>query len=360
MKPKLMSDKPVLLAIRLRQLGDVLTTLGTLRAIKATTPDSRIILMVDDHYHRLLRNVDYVDMLLPQPPKIRGLQGAVDYNRFIDHLRHLNIDCVLDFHSNTRSALISYLSGAAVRVGFEVRGRKLLYTDVEPRAVYDALGRRVARTSHESAMALASRFIELTKPASVMHTIPVSQEEIRAGREALTRAGHSTITNDRVGLNPGNPYPAKAWSEGSFVELASKLTAQGRSVVVMWGPGEQATADRIVRAAGQGVTLAPQLALHEIAGFLKQLDALITIDSGLKHLAVAVGVPTVTLFGPTSPDEWHMGGARDRYLWAGLSCSPCRLLSCPFGTPCMWRLTPEDIILTLHSIDGGVRVREPL
>jgi ADP-heptose:LPS heptosyltransferase len=144
MKSVTMPDKRVILAIRLRQLGDVLATLGTLRALKEANPAREIAFMVDAHYHPLLTNVEFIDVLLPQPPKITGLGGAARYNRFINELRRLGAACALDFHSNVRSALITYLSGAPVRIGFDVRGRKMLYTDVEPRAAYKN-GRPIGR-----------------------------------------------------------------------------------------------------------------------------------------------------------------------------------------------------------------------
>jgi ADP-heptose:LPS heptosyltransferase len=81
--------------------------------------------------------------------------------------------------------------------------------------------------------------------------------------------------------------------------------------------------------------MSPRFALAELPAALANLGGLVTIDSGLKHLAVCARVPTVTVFGATDPREWHMGTLRDRALWRGLSCSPCRRLECPFGAPCM-------------------------
>ena len=103
-----------LLAIRLRQLGDVLATLGTLRALRNAAPGCRIVFVVDGHYHSLLRNVEYIDVLLPEPPKITGLYGAAAFDRYIDDLRKLDIDVALDFHSNTRSAVLSWLLAICV------------------------------------------------------------------------------------------------------------------------------------------------------------------------------------------------------------------------------------------------------
>ncbi|MFQ5511902.1 MAG: glycosyltransferase family 9 protein [Candidatus Krumholzibacteriia bacterium] len=348
-----------LLAIRLRQLGDVLATLGTLRAVKRADPGRRIVFMVDAHYHDLLRPVPFVDRLLVQPPKLAGSGGVMKFNDYIDDLRGLGTDCVLDFHSNTRSALLSWLSGAARRIGFDVRMRKVLYTDVEPRAVFEN-GHKRPRTAHESAMALAARGGLAGLEDDGYNTLPVSQARVAEGKRALLASG---VGEERlragavVGVNPGNPYPAKAWPHRYFVEVARRLVAGGKAVVIMWGPGEKERAARVAGDAGRGVTVAPAMPLAAMPGFVRQLSLIVTIDSGLKHLAVSVGVPTLTLFGPTDPDEWHMGAKHDRYLYENLSCSPCRLLVCPFGSPCMTRLTPDAVVKAAASIGGGTAPR---
>ena len=98
--------------------------------------------------------------------------------------------------------------------------------------------------------------------------------------------------------------------------------------------------------------------LKAMPGFVSHMAQIVTIDSGLKHLAVAVGVPTVTLFGPTHPEEWHMGGERDRYLYENLSCSPCRLLVCPFGDhPCMTRIAPDTVLDAVAAIDQQAAIQ---
>jgi ADP-heptose:LPS heptosyltransferase len=351
-------DAPVVLAVRLRQLGDVLATLGTLRAIKQSEPERQIVFVADAHYHELLKNVDFIDLLLPQPPKFDSFAGAMAYYRYVEDLGDMSIEHALDFHSNVRSAVLTFLSGAPVRVGFDVRGRKILYTDVEPRAAFHN-GRVIQRTSHESAMALARRCGLHAYEGSVAMTIPVSRREIEEGRHALMRAGvvgESIESGDVIGLNPAKSHPAREWKESAFIEVAMRLVAAGKRVVVLWGPGERERAERIVAASGDGVYLSPERRLDEVPGMLKNVSLLVTINSGLEHLAVAIGVATVSLYGPTHPLEWHLGGERDRVVFAGLSCSPCRLLECPFGSPCMTRLTPDDVLREIAAVDEGVGV----
>lgn len=339
------NPSPAVLAIRLRQLGDVLVTLGSIRALKLAAPGHRIVFVADRAYHSLLRRAAFIDELCPEPPKISGLGGLSAYERYVDALRRSHPSCVLDFHSNTRSAVLSFLSGAPVRVGFDVRLRKVFYTDVEPRALFRD-GQRLPRNSHESALALVRRAGFAAARGGAAGTIPTTPEERERGRRLLadTCAAEGDVEGGvLVGLNPGKPYPAKAWPADRFGRLARMLREAGVTVVVLWGPAEKESAERVVEESAGAARIAPALALDQLPGALSAFRAVVTIDSGLKHLAVAVGVPTVTLFGPTSPSEWHVAAAHDRYLYAQRPCSPCRLLECPYDPPCMWEIAPEEV-----------------
>ena len=348
-----MKTRTTVIAIRLRQLGDVLATLGTLRAIKESDPNRRVVYVVDSLFHELLSEVEFIDLLLPEPPDTHGLQGSVEYERYIQKIRELRADSVIDFHGSLRTAILSALTGASIRIGFNVRLRSAFYTHVEPRAEFEN-GRRLPRTSHESAMSLARRGGLVSAAGCTRETITVPAVRIESASEIFGEMGLPAgvvSAHKLIGLNPGKAYASKEWGEDRFVEVCERLTYGGNSVLVMWGPGERPRAVRIASRVQKGVFLPPPLTLPELPGVLASLSLLVTIDSGLKHLAVAVGTPTVTLFGPTSPAEWHMGGANDRVLWAGLSCSPCRLLECPFGRPpCMQRLTPDAVINEVASV----------
>ena len=318
-------------AVRLRQLGDVLAALATLRALKSYRPERRIAYVVEAPYADLLRGLDFVDAL-PSPP--RGSAGA--WRAYYTDLRKLRATSAIDFHGSARSALITLASGAKTRVGFDVRGRRLAYTIVEPRGEFRD-GARVPHTPIVWGMRLA-RHVGAAPAEALPPRLPVTEDVRTRGRDALAAIGISARdveTGAVVGLNPGRPVPVKSWSRDRFVVLARRIAADGRRALVFWGPGEEEVARAIVREAGSAAVLAPPSRLSDTPGLLEACAALVTIDSGLKHLAVCVRVPTVTLFGATDPREWHMGDNRDAVLWRGLSCSPCRRLTCPFGAPCM-------------------------
>lgn len=320
-----------LLAVRLRQLGDVLAALATLRALKTYRPERRIAYVVEAHYAPLLHGLDFIDAL-PAPP--RG--GMRAWGAYLASVRALRATSAIDLHGSARSALITLASGAPTRVGFDVDGRKLAYTIVEPRGEFND-GVRIPHTPIVWGMNLA-RHVGASEPERIPPQLMVSDEARARVAEALAGVGVARGDIEAgtiVGLNPGRRVPVKSWETERFVLLARRLGAEGRRALVLWGPGEEDVAQAVVQGAGGAAVLAPRTPLAGMPALVASCAALVTIDSGLKHVAVCVRVPTVTVFGATDPREWHMGGATDAALWRGLSCSPCRRLVCPFGAPCM-------------------------
>ena len=334
-----------IIAVRLRQLGDVLAALATLQALKRHRPERRIAYVVEAPYAALLHDLDFIDAL-PSPPK----RGVVAWRHYFASLRALQPSGAIDFHGSARSALITRLSGAPVRVGFDVRGRRHLYTIVEARGEFRD-GVRIPRTPLVWGMRLA-RHLGAAEVDAIPPRIPVAAEALARALASLAAAGidRREVENGHVvGLNPGRPVPVKSWAVARFAELARRVGREGGRALVFWGPGEEATAREIVAAAGSAAVLAPATPLADMPALLSVCTALVTIDSGLKHLAVCTRVPTVTVFGATDPREWHMGSAADGFLWRGLSCSPCRRLECPFGSPCM-DISVDEVWSTLHRV----------
>lgn len=338
------------LAIRLRQLGDVLAALDAVRALRQHDAARRVAYVVDAPFDTLLGGLPFIDRVMTTP---RG-RGAAAWARFLAEVRALRAASAVDFHGSARSALIAFASGAPLRAGYDVRGRGLAYTVREPRGEFRD-GVRVPRTPLVWGHRLAAH-AGAAAAGDLPPRIPVPDAARARGGELLAAAGVSPDEIDHgvvVGLNPGRPVASKAWPSARFAALAASIVRDGGRPVLLWGPGEEDVARRIHDAA-PGSVLMPRVALGDMPGVLANLAALVSIDSGLKHLAVCVRVPTVTVFGSTDPREWHMGGARDAFLWRGLSCSPCRRLVCPFGAPCM-DVHEDDVAASLRAVVGGAR-----
>jgi len=319
-----------LLAVRLRQLGDVLASLEVLRAVKAHRPARRIAFVVNAPYAPLLEQEPYIDRVLVPPPG-----GASAWFHFLREVRSLRATAAIDLHGSARSALITRVSGAPLRVGFDVRGRRHAYNVVEPRGEFSPDGRRIPHNPITWGARLA-RHAGGNEANTVPPQIKAGEKEAALVRNRLLEAGVGAAVLDSrtvLALNPGRAVATKYWAPSRFITLARRLRDEGHDVLIFWGPGEEAQADFIARESG--ALRAPAFSLVEMCAALRFCAALVTIDSGLKHLAVCTRTPTVTVFGSTDPREWHMGGTRDIALWKGLSCSPCRRLDCPMGVPCM-------------------------
>ena len=318
-----------LLVVRLRQLGDVLASLEVLRALKAHRPERRIAFVVNAPYAPLVTPEPYIDSVLVPPSG-----GPRAWMKFLGGVRALGAGVAIDLHGSARSALITRISGAPLRVGFDVRGRRNAYTVVEPRGEFRD-GRRVPHNPITWGARLA-RHAGCAGVSSLPPRIHAGDDVVDNVRHRMTEAGVGSAAlaaRTVIGLNPGRAVATKYWPVSRWVSLARALRGDGHAVMIFWGPGEAAEAEMIARESG--TVRAPAFSLVEMCAALSLCASLTTIDSGLKHLAVCKRTPTVTVFGSTDPREWHMGSAHDVALWKGLSCSPCRRLDCPMGVPCM-------------------------
>lgn len=193
-----------------------------------------------------------------------------------------------------KAALAPLLAGVPVRTGFFGEARIGLVNDVRP-------GERKLPRMIDRMGALA-----LPRGAEPPPNWPLPQLQVpRAELEHwLDRRGLADARRPAVALCPGAVGAGKAWPPGHYADLAARLTRAGASVWVLGGPGEKDIADRIVAAAGPGARDLTGPDLRDAVLALAATDAAVSNDSGLMHVAAAIGTPTVAIFGPTSPWHW--------------------------------------------------------
>ncbi|HUF75632.1 MAG TPA: glycosyltransferase family 9 protein [Longimicrobiales bacterium] len=155
--------------------------------------------------------------------------------------------------------------------------------------------------------------------APQVHRITAPAERVGRWRGRLS-AGPGPL----VGLFPGAHAPARRWPEERFVELAGRLHATGARLVVLGGPPEAELTARVAAAAPGSLDAGGRTDLFDLAALLSLCDLVVTNDTGPMHLAGAVGTPTVSLWGPSDPDEVRQVGAPDfRVTGPELPCKPC-------------------------------------
>jgi len=263
--------------------------------------------------------------------------GVVDVIRS-DALDGDRFDAVLLLTNSFGSAWQARRAGIAQRWGYAAAGRRWLLT----RAVRRPRG-RVHQVEYYRALA---RGLELPEADAAPRVEPGA----RALERAAAFASANALEGPLVGFAPGAAYGhAKRWPPRYVAEVIASVANTREVTCVLFGAAGDVEAGREIESAlgprglarGRVVNLIGRTDLSLLIGLLARCRAFVTNDSGSMHLASAMGVPVVAMFGPTSERETGPAGARVDVLTADVFCRPCMLRECPIDHRCMKRITPE-------------------
>jgi ADP-heptose:LPS heptosyltransferase len=310
------------LVIRHRAGGDLLLATPALAALRRGLPRAAIDVVTSRAFADLLLGNPDVDSVLAFDR--RSLRSQA---RLYLRLPRGGYDVVLDLVSNPRSAVLTALTRAPVRVGYDLRGRSWAYTLRLPREPWGESG-PVLRYAPEAAL---DQVRALGLPAENRGLRFVVSPTARAQVDAWL---------EKEGVRPGRPiviclpagsWPAKTWPPERFAAVLDALSERdGVEPVWLWGPGERDLAARcrgLMRAPSR---MAPATGWQELGALIARASLLVGNDSGPTHVAAALGVPTVTVFGPTNPATWHPPTGPHRAVEAdGLPCLHCNANVCP-------------------------------
>lgn len=184
------------------------------------------------------------------------------------------------------------------------------------------------------------------KPAQMKVTL--THHEIAEAEAWMEKHGLAK-GRPRVALNPGAAYPFKRWPASEFGKAARRLIQRGASIVIVGSKVERELADTIEREAGQKFPRLINVSMRFLASALAATDLVITNDTGPLHLAQAVGVPVLALFGPTNPESFGPRGRYDITLKAPMPCEVCTTKRCedPF---CMDALNVDQVFSSAEKI----------
>jgi heptosyltransferase-2 len=234
-----------------------------------------------------------------------------------------------------KSALAPFLAGIPERSGFAGEARFFLLNDVR-------FGERALPRMVDRCAALA-----LPRAAEPPPEWPVPRLEVTASEATAWRNRRGLADNGRpvVALAPGAVGPSKRWSSANYAALTRRLLAEGLAVWVLGGPDEKPLATEIV-----GDTAARDFTGHDLRDAILALasaSVAVSNDSGLLHVAAALGTPTIGIFGPTSP--WHWAPlnplAATIETTSDLACRPCHKPTCRFGHHrCMEEIAPDQVV----------------
>jgi len=337
-----------ILLIRTSALGDVVMALPVLRTLRAAYPSARIDWAVEESSAPILEdNPDLSDALILCTKKWRrrlGLQDLREMAAAVGQLRKNRYDLTVDLQGLIKSGFMARITGAALRIGYH---RSLCREPFSAR--FNNLHVQTRSGTH-----IVDQQLELLRPLGITEPdrrFPIhlrKEDEQRAEDFLLRMAGDDGAP---VVVNPGAAWPTKRWGLANFAELARRIADElHRPVVITWGSEEEKRdADAIVRGAGKGVFPAPPTDIRQLAALLRQCRLFVGSDTGPLHIAAALGVPVVALFGPSDPVRNGPYGNRSRIVHSALPCSGCYRRQCP-DPVCMRSIPVDEVFKAVREI----------
>lgn len=323
-------------------VGDAVMSLPALRAIRRCFPHARISVLARDWVADLYRRESFADdvILYQAKPGARDWRGKL---RLARQLGGEQFDCAILLQNAFEAALLSWLARIPRRIGYDRDGRGFLLTQAV------AVPRPGEIPRHESFY-----YLELLKRAGLIADYPAPQglllEGAAAAREAgLRRFKSLELKPPIIGVSPGAAYGgAKRWPPERFAEAAAIVARKLQAQVAILGSAKERPLCEIVhvqlRQAGvESRNLAGETALGEFVELAAACRLMLTNDSGAMHVAAALGVATVAVFGATDPEATGPLGPLARIVREPVECSPCLLRECPIDHRCMTRVSSARV-----------------
>jgi lipopolysaccharide heptosyltransferase II len=319
------------LIIRPGGIGDAVLLIPAVNALKKKFPDIQIAVLAEKRNASAFKLCPSVDEVLHyDKPKelLKALRG--------------NYDVAIDTEQWHRlSAVVARLTRAPVSIGYATNERKKLFTHP---------------VSYSQDDYEADSFLNLLAPLGIEGTDGIMTPFLIVPETSRIKAGtllESLECRPFVTIFPGASIPERRWGTDKFAAVAQRLSAKGIAIVVVGGKVEETVGDRIVDGRC-GLNLAGRASLMETAAIIERSSVLLSGDSGVLHMGVGLGRPTVSLFGPGIAKKWAPRGHRHIVFNIKLPCSPCTKFGytpkCPINAGCMAGITIAEVVAAVEKL----------
>ena len=343
-----------ILVIKFWGIGNLVQTSPTMRGIRNKFPDAKIVFLTLDQNKGIYENSGLYDEAI-----YLRLTTAWDFMRELFSLffilRSYNFDLIINLEPLVYfGELISFYVGVGHRVGFAVPGRKTLFT----KPVEFREDDHIARTFYRVLSALGLNdhpTEEQLKP----EPIPVNPEDRQTAQQLLQSEG---VSGENfliaVNVNASDVAKERRWPPENFAALADMAIQRLDARVILVGaPDEVPYVSRAAAMMSQDpVNLAGRTTLKEMIALLSMMDLFVTNDSGPLHLAYALGTPTISFYGPESPERYGPLGPIHKTIYKKLDCSPCiffknlKKINCKRDALCMRQITVAEAYKLLEEV----------
>jgi heptosyltransferase II len=322
-------------------IGDAVLTLPAVASIRATYPKAHIAILVKPWVADLYKLFSDADEIIIYENKFDNPAGVF---RLAQILKEKKFDAAILLQNAIEAAIIAVAARIPLRAGYDSDARSLLLTHP------------VRRTEEIKKVHQIDYYLEMVKAlgcTSVDRGMPLETKINFADARNILRKFVPETKKSIIGIAPGATYgPAKKWLPGRFAAVADKLVKMySAHVIIMGGRADEETAREVQKLAHIPlINLAGKTNLQEAIYLISQCCLFISNDSGLMHVAGALNIPTVAIFGSTNPVTTAPVGEKSIIVRKEISCSPCLKKTCPTDFRCMSMVSVEDVLRVAQKL----------
>ena len=327
-----------ILLIRLSSLGDIVLTTPAIRAVRAHFPDAYIAMLVAKQSADVLRENPHLNEIIPFNRAAKD-KDTGEMIRIVRILRQRQFALSFDFQRKFRTELLMYLSGASQRIG-----KGVLCTLRVPEKGNKHATEHYFDLLHAAGIPAENRQVEIFLSKGERTEACYTFEEANVSEMQL-----------KVGLFPGAGWKLREWMPGRFAEIGDRLVKHyDAQVIIFGGPNERELVHKVNNLMNQpAIPFAGNLQLRQLAACIEKCDLFLTNDTGPMHISVAVGTPTIALFGPGNHNRFQPIGDFHTILRHDVPCSPCKQFTdkCK-NNICMKAITVDEVWTTIRNTIG--------
>jgi predicted lipopolysaccharide heptosyltransferase III len=332
------------LLVRLRSIGDTVLATPSLFALKRFLPNVKVDILVEDWVAPLLDNHPHVDNVVVLE---RG--GFMTRARVARELRTASYDVVYNLHGGTTATFLTRATGARHRVGFKTYQYAQLHNHQAPSPQL-LWGQQKAHSVEQQLALLGWTGVPVTDRPRTQ--LGISEQAAEMVNKLLVEAGSS---EQKIALiHPAAAFTTKQWAVKSFARVAEFVAERGFAPVAIAAPNEKALLEKLCSEANVKITTL-DLSLPEVTALAARSQLFVGNDSGIAHIASAVGTPAVVIFGSSNIAHWRpWNSAPAEVVFEEMPCQPCHGYFCEkFEQPeCILRVPVTRVIAAIERLVG--------
>ncbi len=330
------------LVIRLRSIGDTVLSTPSLFALRRFLPNAQIDVLLEDWVAPVLEDSELVDKV------IKVSKGSVARFGTALRLREAKYDVVFNLHGGTTSTFLTRFTGARHRIGYKSYQYSSLYTDLLSSST-DFWEEEKTHSAEQQLALLGFAGVPVSdRPKSRLTVSPEAVDEV----DTLLHA--YGLDEDRLALiHPSTAFETKQWAPENFAKIAEYFAAMRITRVAVATKAEAKTLEKVGETCRVSIFPFDDLSLPQIAALAARAEVFVGNDSGIAHIAAAVGTPTVVIFGSSNRDHWRpWTDAPNEIVFEKFECQPCPGYRCEvFGEPrCIQSVTTESVIAAIDRV----------